>query len=379
MIDVQGYLTSQKTESSPTLATEWTEIEEMYNKKLWHQLTEKLLVFVKNPVFAKDDSLCKLYENLIVDIEHRINPLSLAEIAVVIVVQIKDYDEALAFMDKIREKVKASEEAVVLCLTRAAVMTLVKNDLDGTKKLIEEAQAKLEDMDGVSTVHSRFYDVSSNYFKVMGDHASYYRDALRFLGCVKLEDVPDSERKERAFNLSLAALLGEGVYNFGELLAHPILMALKETDNKWLVDLLFAFNSGNLDQFEQMMPTWKQQPDLAVNELPLRQKISLLCLMEMTFSRPANNRTLTFQEIATAAKLPIHEVEILVMKALSLGLVKGHIDQVEEKVIMTWVQPRVLDNRQIMKMQTHLQDWCGYIKNMQVIMEDKAHDILDRV
>merc|ERR1711923_273422 len=102
-----------------------------------------------------------------------------------------------------------------------------------------------------------------------------------------------------------------------------------------------------------MMPTWKQQPDLATNELPLRQKISLLCLMEMTFSRPANNRSLTFQEIADAAKLPIHEVEILVMKALSLGLVRGSIDQVEQKVVMTWVQPRVLDNQQIGKMQSH--------------------------
>ncbi|KAJ8032627.1 26S proteasome non-ATPase regulatory subunit 13 [Holothuria leucospilota] len=379
MIDVQGYLAARKSGSSPNIATEWTEIEEMYTKKLWHQLTEKLLQFVKNPIFAEGDGLMQLYENLIVDIEHRINPLSLAEIAMIIVVAIKDYNEAIAFMEKIREKVKASEEAVVLCMTRVALMKLVVNDLEGTKKLIEEAQAKLDDMDGVTTVHSRFYDVSSNYFKVMGDHASYYRDALRFLGCVKLEDIPELEQKERAFNLSLAALLGEGVYNFGELLAHPILLSFKDTDNKWLVELLYAFNSGNLDMFESMMPTWKQQPDLATNELPLRQKISLLCLMEMTFSRPANNRSLTFQEIADAAKLPIHEVEILVMKALSLGLVRGSIDQVEQKVVMTWVQPRVLDNQQIAKMQSHLQNWCGYIKNMQVMMEDKAHDILDRV
>eukprot|EP00057_Strongylocentrotus_purpuratus_P017190 XP_011671664.1 PREDICTED: angiopoietin-1 receptor-like [Strongylocentrotus purpuratus] len=49
-------------------------------------------------------------------------------------------------------------------------------------------------------------------------------------------------------------------------------------------------------------------PDLATSELPLRQKISLLCLMEMTFTRPANNRSLTFAEIAQAAKLPLNEV-----------------------------------------------------------------------
>lgn len=36
------------------------------------------------------------------------------------------------------------------------------------------------------------------------------------------------------------------------------------------------------------------------------------------------------------------------MKALSLGLVKGSIDEVERKVHMTWVQPRVLDRDQVM-------------------------------
>lgn len=35
------------------------------------------------------------------------------------------------------------------------------------------------------------------------------------------------------------------------------------------------------------------------------------------------------------------------MKALSLGLVRGFIDQVDEKVYMTWVQPRVLDLAQV--------------------------------
>ena len=27
-------------------------------------------------------------------------------------------------------------------------------------------------------------------WQVKGDHASYYRDALRYLGCVKMEDMP---------------------------------------------------------------------------------------------------------------------------------------------------------------------------------------------
>ena len=43
----------------------------------------------------------------------------------------------------------------------------------------------------------------------------------------------------------------------------------------------------------------------------------------------------------------ILEVELLVVRAISLNLVKGVIDEVDEKVHMTWVQPRVLNTEQV--------------------------------
>ena len=45
---------------------------------------------------------------------------------------------------------------------------------------------------------------------------------------------------------------------------------------------------------------------------------------------------------------PSAQVELLVMKALSVGLVRGSIDEVDKRVHMTWVQPRVLDLQQVM-------------------------------
>ncbi|XP_031424479.2 26S proteasome non-ATPase regulatory subunit 13-like [Clupea harengus] len=89
------------------------------------------------------------------------------------------------------------------------------------------------------------------------------------------------------------------------------------------------------------------EPDLAANEAKLMRKIQLLCVMEVTLTHPANNRQLTFQEIAQSAKIPVNEVELLVMKALSVGLIKGNIDEIDKKVQMTWVQPRVLDLNQV--------------------------------
>lgn len=48
----------------------------------------------------------------------------------------------------------------------------------------------LSHLPGVTSVHSRFYDLSSKYYQTVGSHASYYKDALRFLGCVDIKDLP---------------------------------------------------------------------------------------------------------------------------------------------------------------------------------------------
>ncbi|MGH0187281.1 UNVERIFIED_CONTAM: hypothetical protein FKN15_024379 [Acipenser sinensis] len=127
---------------------------------------------------------------------------------------------------------------------------------------------------------------------------------------------------------------------------HPILESLRSTDNRWLIDTLYAFNSGDVEAFFILKGCWDSQTDLAANESKLKEKLQLLCLMEMVFTRPAHHRQITFQEISSQAKLPVNKVELLVMKALSNGLVKGSIDEVDSKVHLTWVQPRVMDLKQ---------------------------------
>lgn len=56
----------------------------------------------------------------------------------------------------------------------------------------------LSSLPGVTSVHSRFYDLSSKYYQTVGSHASYYKDALRFLGCVDIKDLPGEPTGLRA-------------------------------------------------------------------------------------------------------------------------------------------------------------------------------------
>ncbi|ENN75033.1 hypothetical protein HUJ04_001260 [Dendroctonus ponderosae] len=375
--NVSDYLSNQQKEGTKELANEWATLEELHNKKLWHQLTLRLMVLIKKPELQKGDHLIQLYNNFIQTFENKINPLSLVEIVAVVIEQFKDPKEAVAFLEKTEPKVKVNPDAQNLCKVLAGQIHLEKlKDLDATKKVIEEVEKTLDNADGVTAVHGRFYLLASQYYRIQGDHAQYYRTALRYLGCIDLDTLTEETKMQHAFFLGLAALLGEGVYNLGELLAHQVLQSLKNTENSWLVDLLYAFNSGDINKFEQMKIKWGVIADLAAQELFLRQKISLLCLMEMTFKRPSHDRQLTFEEIARETKLPINEIELLVMKALSQGLVKGAIDQVASTVNMTWVQPRVLDRTQIKSMVERLNEWCTHVGTMEKLLEEKANEIL---
>ena len=75
----------------------------------------------------------------------------------------------------------------------------------------------------------------------------------------------------------------------------------------------------------------------------LREKLSVLAVMEAVFVRAPRDRQIALAAIAQAAQVPLSEVELLVMRALSLGLVKGEIDEVTQTARLPWVQPRVLD------------------------------------
>jgi len=108
----------------------------------------------------------------------------------------------------------------------------------------------------------------------------------------------------------------------------------------------------------------------------MRRKMALLCLMEMTFRRPATDRRLSFDDVAEATRLPVSEVEQLVMHALAVGLIRGSIDEVDRRVHVTWVQPRVLTREQIVVMRNKMETWAVDIAHVEKLVETKGADIL---
>lgn len=72
-------------------------------------------------------------------------------------------------------------------------------------------------------VNGGYYLVAAEYYKVKADYGPYYKNALLYLACVDdVKDLSLEDRRQRAHDLCIAAILGETIYNFGELVSYPI-------------------------------------------------------------------------------------------------------------------------------------------------------------
>lgn len=90
-----------KQKEDPNHGDQWVKFEELYEKKLWHQLTVNLLDYIRkdNPA-----NLLEMYENFVVDFETRIKSLSLVEIIAFVVKQIPQNEEKIKFLERIKGK-----------------------------------------------------------------------------------------------------------------------------------------------------------------------------------------------------------------------------------------------------------------------------------
>ena len=269
-----------------------------------------------------------------------------------------------------------SQDALVFAVVAVARVKLEIGDLDGARKDLDKAEGILDNFDSIeNTVNAAFYNANADYYQAKMDFASYYRNALLYLACIDLYSLSPAERRSRAYDLSIAALVSTSIYNFGELLLHPILDALTAQEDNWLRELLFAFNRGDLAAYDVLSGHISSNPLLSKHSNQLRQKIYLAALTEAVFRRPPHDRAMTFDTIAAETKVKPDEIEHLIMKALSLGLLRGTIDQVDEVAHINWVQPKVLDMKQIDNMRQRLKDWDTSVNQLGNWIEGVGQDV----
>ncbi|KAK4099897.1 PCI-domain-containing protein [Parathielavia hyrcaniae] len=379
---ISDFLAEQRDSAPDELQPLVLEFETLWERKLWHQLTNQLIEFFNHPGSAPQR--LQFYKVFVLKFADKINQLKLVDLALKAATQCRDNQERLSFMEAVVKKVdnEDSQDALVFATIAVARVKLDLSDLDGARKDLDRAERVLEGFDSVETiVHAAFYGANADYYQAKADFGLYYRNALLYLACIDIKSLSPAERRSRAHDLALAALVSTSIYNFGELLLHPILDALSEQrqggddDASWLRELLFAFNRGDLAAYEALADRIKSSPLLARHGRQLREKIYLAALTEAVFRRPPHDRAMTFATIAAETKVRPEEIEHLIMKALSLGLLRGTIDQVDEVAHINWVQPKVLDMKQIDNMRARLKEWDSSVNQLGNWIENVGQDV----
>lgn len=332
MAAVEAYLNGQAT-AHPELSEQLGAMKDLYERRLWHQLTMKLEECVALPAFQTGDLLIELYHNFVTDFEHKIAPLKLGHLAVAVSSLYADRAAAAAFMDNVIEKLTEGrqpghEESVLYLQMHVALLHVHDGRATEARTMVlEQGKAALDAMPSPDpSVSAAFYYVCSQYHKSKQDFAEFYRAGMLYLAYISSETLPQDTRRDLAVDLSLAALLGDDLYNFAELIAHPITEALTGTAFAWLQEIMAAFNDGDLHRYDELCvkhaDALNAQPALVANERKLREKITILSLLQIVFQMPAESREIQLADVAERTKLSVDGVEYLLMKALSVHLIE---------------------------------------------------------
>lgn len=377
---VQNYLDEIRSQY-PQYAEAVEGFEGMWKRKLWHQLTDAMDEFFLQGNMSEPGRMVSFYDNFVKSFATRLNKLRLAQIVRRVSENYQDVLACKEFVEGVIEMVKDTEEAVLYLRTRLASVAQAQEDFKNCKFIIDDVREKLDGIpDADPVVHSALARVAMEYHRTKGTPTQYYRNALLFLHNTPADKLTEGERNAVAYEMSIAACVGPDIYNFGELLVHPTISTLEGGDHDWLYKMLVAFNQGSIDQYQGIIDahanTLKAMPAMVANEHILTEKITICALLELIFSRAADERRFSYEEIAAATRRQLKEVDHVLMKGMSLGLIRGVIDEVDQVVDINWVKPRMLQSSQLVVLQSRLGTWAAAVSETIKFVESNATELV---
>ena len=163
--------------------------------------------------------------------------------------------------------------------------------------------------------------------------------------------------------MGMSILLGKNVFNITELLDKDIINSLKGTQFEWLYDMMCSLGYGRINEFNKTVASSqefiKNFPNVVSEMDYLHQKVRIIALLEMIFEVNKDQRSLSFERISQVCQIDQVDVELLIMKAMSLNLIKGTIDEVAQVVHVDWCLPRYLNKSHLEIMAGKMRDWEG--------------------
>ena len=143
---------------------------------------------------------------------------------------------------------------------------------------------------------------------------------MTYLAYTPLEQIPLNIQESLAVDVSIATIASSEIYNFGEVVATPILNVIhKHPIHGWLYELVNALNDGSLIDFNNIINKYKLKYESTVALVNaydiIKQKVILLSIMNLVFNKTSNDRNITFENISTICNIEYKLVESFIFKS----------------------------------------------------------------
>lgn len=387
-------------QAHPDDAELYIQMADFLRRKLWHQLTTTFLEFLQEK--NRGLHFAELYDKVVLAVDSKLLPLSTARIAVLVSYELasqNDMTSAKAVLENCMEKQADHLEATIFLQSKHALLTLqqllsvpgfsvesadveikellhkIESNIQTNAPIMKELSSSETKVDTDSSiVHATHYEAAMTYYKLVGPPEAFYEEAMQYLN-YRPGDA------QLAVDLCLAALTGDGVYNLTAVEQTPVVQNLHGTSHQWLLELFQATAAGNVPLFHQLTqqyaPIIQTQPALTNRAAAVQEKLTLTALVLAVLAVDSHERNLSFAELQLALGLDsIDQVEWVLMRAFSVGLVSGIMDQCDQKVSITWVQPRLLSVTQMSELATRFGEWAGKVHNTKESLQEQASNTL---
>jgi len=376
------YITQQIT-LYPQIEKDLIEIQNYFENKLWHQLSLKLESLLRTQPVFKGQAAYELYSNFISQFDSRINQLKFTTIIALLGHELQDVSLETSLYDEILTKSNWLGEEAKFCLEMDIVIRHLKeSDLLSAKNRLNkfEDYVKKENISD-AVVFSKYYKALMEYQKLSGFSNEFFASAILYLGYTNLEDLSQEEKISVAKDMITSGLIGDNIYSYGGILDSPIVEVLSTTIYASYVQLLETVQQGNTPQFHALLASPAIQslsPEyntLVTHASVLELKITLMGMMNIFIERSAHDRIVQFPIIQEKCCVAEDKVEWLLMKAMSVGLMKGTIDEVDQTISVSWINPRMVEKRQYGVLRDQIAAWQTKVKDALHIVEERATEL----
>ncbi|OII76033.1 PCI domain-containing protein [Cryptosporidium andersoni] len=396
-------------------------------KKLYHQYMELCYQYLSNEhlEFQKYDKI-EFFVGAILPLRQHFNPLRFATLAGFVIDNNElPVDDNITFLEKLKqdinyEKDNSEVNSTILTqhrnveppfeiqadlyhrilkafeLTKRADMSLQCNEL------LDFVAEKLDKLRGAEPCLIAMYHRScAAYEKTINRPNMFYKHALLYLSYTPLDEIPQRNKPCLAYEIIVAAIISDNIFNLGELILHPLIQnfsnMVKQVDQQqtdideqtlcniksfsWILDILVSLHEGDIDMLKFSIEKHKDHVKnsplcTAEAQICIIKKTTTLALMDLAFKKDKNERILKFEEIADHCRVSITEIELLVMKAINMELINGYIDQTSRTVEINWVHPHILDKGRLQLLGTKIDNWINSTQKLVEQLESLAPEFV---